>query len=540
MLRTARIGLSSADMKGKQYKSPKHKLVKFFLRSRDSWRSRAEDYRNENRRLRVRIRDLEYSRDHWRGKYFEGRGDSQAAGGAESDSAAEPSVGAAEADALAVAATGALPGATSRYRVQQPDGRWMEWEVLGPEPATAAGHHYDLPTMRLTLDWVCGANASLRGASRCFGALPGADEVPSCWTIRSWVLRMGLYELSRPKERAEDWAFMVDATIGLGQDKAVVVLGARLGQMQEQGFNLGHQDVSPLEIAIVSRCNGEAVHAALASAAQAVGEPSMVVSDGGSEVKKGVSLFQAEYPQVVWHYDVSHRFGLLLEKELGGQEWWAPFIAQASQCRQQCQQTAWSHLLPPALRVKARWLSVKPVVAWALKVLDFARDWNTDGAFARLFGWLKGYEQPLQEALGMLTLLEEFSRRIKHQGLNWRQVRQCDQMMERLGVKGVVRRVGNLALAFLYNEAALIPRGQTHLASSDVLESLFGKYKAVVERSPLHAITEVVLELAAFTSPRTEPVICQAMESVSTADVTAWSKANSQPTLLAKRRQALA
>jgi hypothetical protein len=526
-------------MKGKKYTSPKHKLVKFFLRSRDNWRSRAEEYRSENRRLMVRIRDLECSRDHWRGKYFESRGDSRAEGGTESDSAAEPSVGGAEGGALALAATGALPGAPTRYRVQQPDGRWMEWEVLGSPAATAPGHHYDLPTMRLTLDWVCEANSSLRGASRSFGALPGV-EAPSCWAIRLWVLRVGLYELSRPKERAQDWAFMVDATIGLGEDKAVVVLGARLGQMQEQGFNLGHQDVSPLAIAIVSRCNGEAVQAALARAAQTVGVPLMVASDGGSEVKKGVGLFQAEHPQVAWHYDVSHRFALLLEKELGGQEWWAPFITQTSQCRQQCQQTAWSHLLPPALRVKARWLNVRPVVAWALKVLDFARCGDTNGAFARLFGWLKGYQQPLQEALGMLTLLEEFSRLIKHQGLNRRHVCQCEQLMDRLGVKGLVRRVGNLALAFLYTEAAAVPRGQTHLASSDVLESLFGKYKAVVERSPLHAITEVVLELAAFTSPRTEPVIRQAMESVSTADVTAWSEANCQPTLLAKRRQAFA
>jgi hypothetical protein len=46
------------------------------------------------------------------------------------------------------------------------------------------------------------------------------------------------------------------------------------------------------------------------------------------------------------------------------------------------------------------------------------------------------------------------------------------------------------------------------------LESLFGQYKAVLERSPLHAITEVVLELAAFTSSRTEMIIRQALESV--------------------------
>jgi hypothetical protein len=343
-LRYGRLGLSSAGMRKKTYRSPKHKLVKFFRRSRDTWRSRAEKYRSEKRSLEVRLRDLENSRDHWRGKYFQSRGDAQPEAEPEgSDSAAEQPSGDGPGWELVERATEPEPETSSRYRVKQPDGRWMDWEVLEPAPASAARHHYDLPTMRVGLDWICEANASLRGASRCFGVLTGGES-PSCWTLRLWVLRMGLYELVRPKEPADDWVFIVDATIGVGEHKAVVVLGARLAQMQRHGFNLGHQDVSPLDIQIVTHCQGEVVQAALSTAAQAVGAPLMVVSDGGSDVKKGVRLFQAEHPQVVWHYDLTHRFALLLKEQLGDQPWWARFVAQAGQCRQACQQTAWSHL----------------------------------------------------------------------------------------------------------------------------------------------------------------------------------------------------
>lgn len=68
----------------------------------------------------------------------------------------------------------------------------------------------------------------------------------------------------------------------------------------------------------------------------------------------------------------------------------------------------------------------------------------------------------------------------------------------------------------------------------------YGKYKALAERSPLHAITEGVLELAGLTSSRTQGIIRQAMESITTADVTAWFKADGQPTLLSQQRQAFA
>lgn len=52
----------------KEYKSPKHKLVKFFKKSRDSWEERAKKRREEIRDLQARVRDLEASRDAWREK----------------------------------------------------------------------------------------------------------------------------------------------------------------------------------------------------------------------------------------------------------------------------------------------------------------------------------------------------------------------------------------------------------------------------------------------------------------------------------------
>lgn len=60
-------------MKAQSYKSPKHKLLAFFQRSRDQWRDRAKAYHHEKRALQIRIRDLESSRDHWRERFFNER-----------------------------------------------------------------------------------------------------------------------------------------------------------------------------------------------------------------------------------------------------------------------------------------------------------------------------------------------------------------------------------------------------------------------------------------------------------------------------------
>jgi hypothetical protein len=77
-------------MRRKAYSSPKHKLVAFFRASRDRWRSRAKDYRSEIRRLEVRIRDVESSRDHWRAKYLQRQPPLSVSDDSVSDLAEEP------------------------------------------------------------------------------------------------------------------------------------------------------------------------------------------------------------------------------------------------------------------------------------------------------------------------------------------------------------------------------------------------------------------------------------------------------------------
>jgi hypothetical protein len=73
-----------------QFRSPQHKLVNFFQRSRDQWRNRAKAYHERIRELKVRVRDVEASRDHWRAKYFERAGAGAADGDGEAP-AGEPS-----------------------------------------------------------------------------------------------------------------------------------------------------------------------------------------------------------------------------------------------------------------------------------------------------------------------------------------------------------------------------------------------------------------------------------------------------------------
>ena len=122
----------------------------------------------------------------------------------------------------------------------------------------------------MAINLILSSNTTFRAAAQNF-ILMEQEASPSFWSIRSWVLRLGLFELQRAKPIASDWVFIVDGTIALGQHKALVILGVRLKQMQRQGFNLGHQDVATLGLKILTRCDGLTVHAQLEAAALEVG-----------------------------------------------------------------------------------------------------------------------------------------------------------------------------------------------------------------------------------------------------------------------------
>ena len=57
--------------KGKGYKSPQRKLVKFFEKSRDRWKAKCREAKIEVKRLKNRVRFLEKSKEHWKSRVQE-------------------------------------------------------------------------------------------------------------------------------------------------------------------------------------------------------------------------------------------------------------------------------------------------------------------------------------------------------------------------------------------------------------------------------------------------------------------------------------
>ena len=310
---------------------------------------------------------------------------------------------------------------------------------------------------------------------------------------------------------AKDWALILDHTIQVGPHKALLVLGVRLGELDREHFALGHQEVRVLGLEICEQSNGQKVLDNLEKIREQIGEPRMMVSDAGSDIKKAVELFCERHPDTDWVPDVSHRMARLLEAELKEDPKWESFLSQAAQCRSQCQQTALSPLMPPAQRGKARWMSYQPLVNWGLQVIQNPRPaWADPREFQRLFGWLRDYEEELGDCWMMMHLGQETGRILKAGGIDSESLAKCRQMLEERVHGARLRRFAAGIRPYLREVETKLRPGERLLASSDIIESIFGKYKLLVERSPQKAITRLILAIGAVISKRTPELVRQA------------------------------
>src|SRR5438876_8516964 len=108
-----------------------------------------------------------------------------------------------------------------------------------------AGHGYDRNVICLFLRLVM-SGVSLRGVPRVLTVIAEAFccplEIPHWTTGRLWLMRLGLGLLTMDLEKANDWAWLVDHSVQIGQDKCLVILGIRLPHLPAPGECLQHQD----------------------------------------------------------------------------------------------------------------------------------------------------------------------------------------------------------------------------------------------------------------------------------------------------------
>jgi hypothetical protein len=345
-------------------------------------------------------------------------------------------------------------------------------------------------------------------------------------TIRHWLHRLGCYLLQRPVERRDDWVVFIDHTMERGAARCLLVLGMPLDRWQQHGGALTHADVQVLMVEVVEHSTGAVVQAQLQRLVARIGVPAQIVSDHGGDLAKGIELLRQTHPRVVDTYDVSHKLACLLKAELEPDPRWQEFLRQAGRTRALLQQAKGGLPRPPALRTKARYQNLEGLMAWGESILK----WDHPGLAERLgtqrgsspaeaqqwfdqtVGWVREFAVELASWRGLLTLIETTRREINQEGLHLASGHALEPLLAASDNRG--RQFATRICDFVKEQGSRIPSGRRYVGCSDVIESIFGKYKSYLERSPTPSLGGNVVLFPLFVTRVTAELVGQALKTV--------------------------
>ena len=389
---------------------------------------------------------------------------------------------------------------------------------------------------------------SFRASSKVlrFFLLVGAgliSWVPHFTTGIGWALRVGLHCLQQAQRPLDEpWVCIADCTIQIGSKKALMVL-----RVPVSAFSLGKaltlKQVEVIGLSLGETWNSDRVNTVLLSLFERCGWPSHVVSDCGSDIKKGIVETLLEAPnRASWSSDVSHFVANALKHYYTKLSLFQQFQSLCTRIRQRLQQTRFAFLLPPKARAKGRFLSVSRQAEWGLQTLAYLeakeREASPDvSALAQALRGLKSFKLFLMTFVRNTTCLNEVMKIVKTQGLRAESIHACQETLGDLPVRSPIRK--EVSHYLQYYLPVVESSDSPLLGSSDVIESLIGKAKQRLEANGRSELNKSILLIPCMCGELTQALVAEALATVRVQDVTSWVSEHVGDTLQSKRRREL-
>lgn len=377
----------------------------------------------------------------------------------------------------------------------------------------------------LAIELVLEAGSSLRGAAAVMTLLVehgwASFVVPCFSTIRSWLLRLGHYNLMRPLDKTQSWLWLLDHTIQIGTQKILVILGCPMGDVPFGHRALQLSDLQLIALVPMDKSNGAAVERELENAAQRTGVPRLIVSDQGSDLCKGIADYLEFRPGTVHVPDAAHYGANLLERAWDQQPRWQQFLKQLQDTSSKLRQTPSAFLLAPRMRAKARFMNVEAQLQFASRVLK-----HVDGNAPRVkamayYGWLKEYRDDLAVWQHEHGLVQTTIQLVRVQGLHTGTLPLLEPAWGAMGSRDSTVRIAERLREYVTTYQPQKP-GERFVASTEILESAFGKLKRIERQQSQGGMTGLILVVGAMMGTRTETDLREALDATPQKKVDTW------------------
>ncbi len=415
-----------------------------------------------------------------------------------------------------------------------------------------AGHQFAARMVALCINLAkqIGFRPARRALQTVLEAFKLTIRVPSHDAIRNWTCRVGVGELENSFHKDQEVLWMADHSSQIGAEKVLLIIGIALEDLPEPGQTLSLEDVKVLAIVPGQQWKKEDVAREYRKLAERIGPPRYLLSDGAIELREPAESLEKDGRKTIVLGDLKHYAANVLEKQIGRSERFKAFISQVGLTRNRIQQTELSHFVPPPLKQKSRFMNLASLLRWAAMVnhhlsdaYSKARiDITTDRMHEKL-GWLRDYRDDLacwgacQKVID--TALSFINSAGLSQGTSDRLSGLLDDAMRGLPDRHEsIARVAACLVKYVERSEQQLEDGERAWLSTEILESLFGRFKQLEGQHSKGGFTSLLAALPSLCCPVDATRARSRLLQVPTTKLKQWVTENIGHTLTARRAEA--
>ncbi|MGB5714958.1 MAG: hypothetical protein WBM44_29065, partial [Waterburya sp.] len=237
------------------------------------------------------------------------------------------------------------------------------------------------------------------------------------------------------------------------------------------------------------------------------GDPVAILKDKGTDLSRGVSLWKEnnQKKNIPTIDDISHVVANSLKKQFEDTEPFRKFKEIINTGASRMRQTSLAYLVPPKLRSKGRFQSISRVTSWAAKILVIFnpdKSVEDDSLLEKLRATMPDFlslEPFIEKFAATMQSVNRVLELLKHQGLSEETYQSTKGLLTALPEVEVKETILEwLAQQIVIQRILGAGEDIPLLVSSDIIESLFGKFKYAMQRCPSPEINRSTLLIPAL------------------------------------------
>ena len=370
-------------------------------------------------------------------------------------------------------------------------------------------------------------------------------KIPHWSSVSNWVCLAGLALLKNVQcWDTRPWIAIIDTSISYSIKKVLVVLRLPLDHFNVKLGAPSLADVECIGLELGDIWNHETVKEALERVFKMSGNPTVIVKDGGYDLRKGVHFWSKENGGCVEISDIGHVVANELKRIYAKNKIFQEFLKLINQARSRLFLTEFSFLRPPKIRTKGRFQNISKIVKWSEKILSLLRvrgQVKKNSVVYKLrevIPTLLKYKFFISNFSRDCKISNEFMEELKNNGLNQKTYSTAKKILKQFPKESLLKNNLQLWLDKHIRIQCKLKIGQTPLlVSSDSIESLMGKIKRIIERNPLQEFGRMVLATPLFCGQHTYESIENMMSQITNKDLQRWQEAHTKDSMRKKKQK---